>query len=141
MEMFASSSEALKTFFIFLLICGPNLFQIFKNNITDSLNPFDNIPFFVISYLKIGIIHLILSTLLLVLYTFLMKGAYIMDNYNNNKATPKKRTGDQADNYTDSDKDNNTVRKTTPEIIQPNPPSATPSFPPEIPSRDTRTEI
>lgn len=64
-----------------------------------------------------------------------------MDNYGNSKATPKKRTKDHTDNYTDSDKYNNTVRKTTPEIIQPNPPSATPSFPAEIPSRDTRTEI
>lgn len=64
-----------------------------------------------------------------------------MDNYDNSRATPKKRTGDNNDNYSDSVRDNNATQKSTPEISQPNPPSATPSFPSEIPPRDAGEEL
>jgi len=64
-----------------------------------------------------------------------------MDNYDNSRATPKKRTGENNDNNTSNRNDNNTVQKSTPEIIQPNPPSATPSFPAEMPARDVKTEL
>ncbi|HPU63283.1 MAG TPA: hypothetical protein PK304_03950 [Mobilitalea sp.] len=61
-----------------------------------------------------------------------------MDKYDDSRATPKKRTKEDNDNYTDISKDNNSEQKNTPEIIQPNPPSATPSHPVEMPSRELR---
>lgn len=59
-----------------------------------------------------------------------------MDNYNDNKATPKKRTGENHDNNTKDRNDNDNARQSTPEIVQPNPPSAIPSFPVEMPVRN-----
>lgn len=60
-----------------------------------------------------------------------------MDNYNNNKATPTKRTGEN-NNPLDRGNDNDATQKITPEITQPNPSTATPSFPTEMPARDTK---
>lgn len=64
-----------------------------------------------------------------------------MDKYNNNKATPKKRTGIKNDNdlkdaITESDKD--PTPTILPEIVQPNPSSATPTIPVEMPARETK---
>ena len=64
-----------------------------------------------------------------------------MNKFNDSRATPKKRTKEDNDNYTDINIENDSKQKNTPEIIQPNPPSATPSYPDEMPSRDVRTEI
>lgn len=54
-----------------------------------------------------------------------------MDRYNDNKATPTKRTGVKNDN------DDNTII-TPPEIARPNPTSATPTIPDEMPARDIK---
>lgn len=64
-----------------------------------------------------------------------------MDNYNDNKATPKKRTGENENNNSDSVNDKNTVQEVTPEIIQPHPATVTPAYPAEMPARDVRTEL
>lgn len=64
-----------------------------------------------------------------------------MDRYNDNKATPTKRTGVKNDNNsldTGSDNDNNGNQIISPEIAQPNPTSATPNIPAEMPSRDIK---
>lgn len=68
-----------------------------------------------------------------------------MERFNDNKGTSTKRTGSKGDNiYQDSGsdkgqyKDDNDNEGITPEILQPNPSSATPSFPTEIPARETK---
>lgn len=64
-----------------------------------------------------------------------------MDKYDDSRATPKKRTGEEYNNYSDNTKDRNTRNNSTPEIIPPIPPTATPSVPSEMPVRDDKTEI
>lgn len=68
-----------------------------------------------------------------------------MDRFNDNNATPTKRTGPKSDNsYKDSE--NNTGRDNDrsantgiiPEIPYPNPTSATPSIPSEMPAREMK---
>ncbi|NLP16959.1 MAG: hypothetical protein GX379_07970 [Clostridiales bacterium] len=56
-----------------------------------------------------------------------------MDRYNDNKATPTKRTGVKNDND-----DKNKITSITPEITQPNPSSATPTIPSEMPAREIK---
>jgi hypothetical protein len=63
-----------------------------------------------------------------------------MDRINDNKGTPTKRTGvknDYSSQNSKNKKDNNPTPASQPEIAQPNPLSATPTFPTEIPTRDT----
>lgn len=62
-----------------------------------------------------------------------------MDSYNDNRATPKKRTGvknDISSTDKENDNDNNQAQIIAPEIAQPNPTSATPTIPAEMPARD-----
>lgn len=62
-----------------------------------------------------------------------------MDRFNDNRATPKKRTGiknDISSPDTEIERDNNPIKKTSPEIDQPNPANATPTIPTEMPARD-----
>jgi hypothetical protein len=64
-----------------------------------------------------------------------------MDRYNDNKATPTKRTGVKNDNNSPdpgNGNDNNTIQIIAPEIAQPNPTSATPTIPSEIPERNIK---
>jgi len=64
-----------------------------------------------------------------------------MDRYNDNKATPTKRTGVKNDNNSidaGNDKENDPIITIAPEIAQPNPTSATPTIPPEMPARDIK---
>lgn len=63
-----------------------------------------------------------------------------MENYNDNKATPTKRTGVKNNNLLDTgkEKDDNTIQTIGPEIRQPNPASATPTIPAEMPARNIR---
>ena len=64
-----------------------------------------------------------------------------MDSFDDNRATPKKRTGVKNDiTYTgkESDDDGNQTRPIAPEIAQPNPSSATPAIPTEMPARDIK---
>lgn len=68
-----------------------------------------------------------------------------MERFNDNKGTSTKRTGSNGDKiYQDSGsgkgqyKDNNANEGITPEILQPNPSSATPSIPTEMPTRETK---
>lgn len=56
-----------------------------------------------------------------------------MDRYNDNKATPTKRTGVKNDND-----DKNKITSITPEITQPNPSSAAPTIPSEMPAREIK---
>lgn len=63
-----------------------------------------------------------------------------MDRYNDNKSTPTKRTGVKNDNSSfnsGNDSDDNTII-TQPEIALPNPTSATPTIPDEMPARDIK---
>lgn len=60
-----------------------------------------------------------------------------MDRMDDSRATPKKRTGVKNDsNSTDRENDNSTSQSISPEIAQPNPSSATPVIPTEMPARD-----
>lgn len=64
-----------------------------------------------------------------------------MDRYDDNRATPKKRTGVKNDIYSTDrkdDNDNNPTQTIAPEIAQPNPASATPTIPTEMPARDLK---
>lgn len=64
-----------------------------------------------------------------------------MDRFNDNRATPKKRTGvKNATNTTDRENDNykEATQIMAPEIEQPNPSNATPSIPTEMPARDIK---
>lgn len=64
-----------------------------------------------------------------------------MDRFNDSRSTPKRRTGVKNDTGS-PDKDNNgdkdPIQIIAPEIAQPNPTSATPTIPTEIPARDIR---
>ncbi len=62
-----------------------------------------------------------------------------MDRFEDN--TPKKRRGvnnDTSSPEKENDNDNNPTRTISPEITQPNPTSATPTFPTEMPARDIK---
>lgn len=64
-----------------------------------------------------------------------------MDIFNDNRSTPKKRTGAKNDTgYPDKDNngDKDPIQIIAPEIAQPNPTSATPIIPTEIPARDIK---
>lgn len=64
-----------------------------------------------------------------------------MDRYDNNKNTPSKKDGVKNDNKSqDAIKKNSNepILTTTPEIAQPNPTSATPTIPLEMPARDMK---
>ncbi|HHT87409.1 MAG TPA: hypothetical protein GX002_00115 [Clostridiales bacterium] len=64
-----------------------------------------------------------------------------MDRINDNKGTPTKRTGVKNDtDFSDKEKDNGMIptRTMAPEISQPNPATATPSIPVEIPARNVK---
>lgn len=61
-----------------------------------------------------------------------------MTDFDNNKATPTKRTGDNYnDNSSDRDyvNDNNSGQNKSVELPQPNSTTATPKIPTEMPSR------
>jgi|BioPla2DNA2_1021312.scaffolds.fasta_scaffold01187_11 hypothetical protein len=60
-----------------------------------------------------------------------------MDKINDNNATPTKRTGVKNDESLDTGRDKNkdTAHTRTPEIVQPDPASATPNIPDEMPAR------
>ncbi|NLO09585.1 MAG: hypothetical protein GX129_06900 [Clostridiales bacterium] len=64
-----------------------------------------------------------------------------MDRFNDNRATPKRRTGvkndiDSPNKENDNDKEPTHI--IAPEIAQPNPTSATPTIPSEMPARDIK---
>ena len=64
-----------------------------------------------------------------------------MDRFDDNRAIPKKRTGVKNDIHTpdkENDNDNNPTQTIVPEISQPNPSSATPTIPTEMPARNIR---
>lgn len=68
-----------------------------------------------------------------------------MERFNDNKGTPTKRTGSNGVNGShdtkssnDQYKDNNPNEVITPEILQPNPSSATPTIPMEMPAREMK---
>lgn len=64
-----------------------------------------------------------------------------MDRYNDSKATPTKRTGVKNDTNsidTGNDRASNSNQGINPEIIQPNPSTATPSIPVEMPTREIK---
>lgn len=64
-----------------------------------------------------------------------------MDRFDDNRATPKKRTGVKNDISSpdkEIDHDKNPTQTVAPEIMQPNPSSATPIIPIEMPARDVR---
>ena len=64
-----------------------------------------------------------------------------MDRLDDNKGTPTKRTGVKNDTSSpnkENDNDNNPIKTISPEISPPNPTSATPTFPTEIPARDIK---
>lgn len=64
-----------------------------------------------------------------------------MERFDDNRARPKKRTGIKND-IDSPDKENENDKKPAhiiaPEIAQPNPTSATPTIPSEMPARDVR---
>lgn len=63
-----------------------------------------------------------------------------MNRFEDSRATPKKRTGvkDDIKNPARENDDNNTTQTVSLEIAQPNPSSATPTIPSEMPARDIR---
>lgn len=64
-----------------------------------------------------------------------------MDKYNDNKATPTKRTGENkgtSSTDVEYDNNNNSSQRIAPEILQPNPTTATPNIPTEMPSREIK---
>lgn len=64
-----------------------------------------------------------------------------MDRFDDNRATPKKRTGvnnDISSPDKENDNDKNPTQIVAPEIAQPNPTSATPTIPTEMPARDLK---
>jgi hypothetical protein len=60
-----------------------------------------------------------------------VKGAYYMKNINNSKGTPSKDTGSKNNNS-----DNDVDYKNSFEIENPNPSTATPTIPSEMPARE-----
>lgn len=64
-----------------------------------------------------------------------------MYRLNDSKGTPTKRTGVRNDNSPsdkEGDNDSNPIKTISPEIAQPNPTTATPAFPAEMPSREIK---
>lgn len=64
-----------------------------------------------------------------------------MNIFDDNRATPKKRTGVKNNINSpakENDNDNNQAQTIAPEIAQPNPSSATPTIPTEMPARDIK---
>ncbi len=65
----------------------------------------------------------------------------LMNIFDDNRATPKKRTGVKNNINSpakENDNDNNQAQTIAPEIAQPNPSSATPTIPTEMPARDIK---